>query len=150
MRVMTVTAWTLCWVAAGVGAAERPAARFSRCQKAPPGKKIALTLRADTDISDLIGWASAMTCRTIIAPEVLQNRKVRLIVPEPVTAEVAYGLFLSALHSVGLTVMPSGAALILIEASRAHESAPVYIGEDALPVDDPQGRRAKIAEGEGH
>jgi general secretion pathway protein D len=103
------------------------------CQKVPPQKKIKVTLKQETDVGELVAWASALSCKKILLPKTLQDRKVTLFAPDTMTAEQGWPLFLAALNSVGLTVLPSGDALVVSETLRAKEAAPVL---DALPHDD--------------
>ena len=103
------------------------------CQKVPPQKKIKVTLKQETDVGELVAWASALSCKKVLLPKTLQDRKVTLYAPDTMTAEQGWPLFLAALNSVGLTVLPSGDALVVSETLRAKEAAPVL---DALPHDD--------------
>src|SRR5262245_40866627 len=106
------------------------------CKKVPPGKKIKLTLKQETETSELVAWASTLTCKKILLPQALQQRKVTLFAPDVMTAEQGWPLFLAALNSVGLTVLPSGDALVVAETSRAKEVAPLRNDTEALPRDD--------------
>jgi general secretion pathway protein D len=108
----------------------------SDCHKVPPGKKIKVTFKQETDVSELVAWASALSCKTILLPKALQDRKVMVSAPDTMTADQGWPLFLAALNSVGLTVLPSGDALVVSETLRAKEAAPVRSDADALPRDD--------------
>ena len=103
------------------------------CQKVPPQKKIKVTLKQETDVGELVAWASALSCKKVLLPKTLQDRKVTLYAPDTMTAEQGWPLFLAALNSVGLTVLPSGDSLVVSETLRAKEAAPVL---DTLPADD--------------
>src|SRR5262245_25362535 len=105
----------------------------SDCQKVPAGKKIKVTLKQETDTTELVAWASALSCKKILLPKTLQDRKITLYAPDTMTADQGWPLFLAALNSVGLTVLPSGDALVVSETLRAKEAAPIV---DTPPRDD--------------
>ena len=104
------------------------------CHRLPPGKRLRLNLKPNTDLVDLIAWISAITCKQFILPGSIptQGKTRTIISPQPITAAEAYDLFLDALDSVGLTVYPSHGVLRVIEASKAKSAPiPIYIdGED--------------------
>jgi general secretion pathway protein D len=111
-------------------AAGRPGARtgldtereFNECRRVPAGKKIKLTLKPDSELADLVGWISSMTCKRFILPSNVRSQKITIISPEPVTAGEAYRLFLASLSTMGLTVESTGQFLRIIESNRAKES----------------------------
>jgi general secretion pathway protein D len=109
---------------------------FNQCRKLPPGKKVKVTLKPESELNDLIGWVSTMTCKKFIIPQNIRSQKVTIISPVPVTPEEGYRLFLSALNSIGLTVAPAGDALQVVETPRVKEDAPVYSPDEAAPSDD--------------
>jgi general secretion pathway protein D len=109
---------------------------FNQCRKLPPGKKVKVTLKPESELNDLIGWISTMTCKKFIIPQNIRSQKVTIISPVPVTPEEGYRLFLSALNSIGLTVAPAGDALQIVETPRVKEDAPVYSPDEAAPSDD--------------
>ena len=82
---------------------------FNSCHKLPPGKRIVrLNLKPDTEVMDLIGWISSITCTQFIVSVPVQGKKLTIIAPQLITPEEAYRLFFSALDSLGLTVEPTG------------------------------------------
>ena len=98
---------------AASGASEQPGANaVSRCRKLPTGKRILkLEIKPDSEVADLIGWMSTITCtpfdtggRDLKGKKVTVRTGGRLL-----TVEEAYQLFLDALGSVGLTVQPGPA-----------------------------------------
>ena len=93
---------------------------FNSCKKLPPGKRIVkLNLKPETDVIDLIGWISSITCSQFLVSIPLQGKKVTIIAPQLITPEEAYRLFLDALDSVGLTVYPTGGFLRVVETAKA-------------------------------
>src|SRR5215813_14038786 len=106
------------------------------CQKVPSGKKITVTLKPETDTNELVAWASALSCKKILLPKTLQDRKITLHAQGTMTGDQGWSLFLAALNSVGLTVLPSGDSLVVAETLRAKEAAPLRNGTEALPNDE--------------
>jgi hypothetical protein len=95
---------------------------FDSCNRLPAGKpSVKLTLKPETDVADLIGWVSTITCTPLLVPASVgvHGRRVTLIAPEVMTPDEAYHLFLAALDSVNLTVEPRGKFLTIVEARSA-------------------------------
>ena len=101
------------------------------CRKLPSGQRVVkLSLKPDTEIGDLLAWISSVTCKQFVLPGSIdaRSKKVTIIAPQPITADEAYRLFLDAMDSVGLTVVPAGNFLRVIETTKAKTSAiPVYL-----------------------
>jgi hypothetical protein len=111
---------------AGAAAPKRAAvaAGAGTCSKLPAGKRVVkLNLKPETEVADLVAWISSITCRQFLLPDVpASHAKVTIVAPLPITPREAYGLFLEALDSVGLTVYPSGPFLRIIETPKAKTS----------------------------
>ncbi len=107
--------------ASAAGIVEIPGEKeFNSCKKLPAGKRIVrLNLKPDTEVMDLIGWISSITCAQFIVAVPLQGKKLTIVSPQLITPEEAYRLFFAALDSVGLTVEPTGKFLRVIENSKA-------------------------------
>jgi hypothetical protein len=103
---------------------------FNACRKVPAGKRLVkLTLKPDTTVDDLVVWISSITCRQFVWSEAVANRnkKVTIVAPLPMTARQAFGLFLDALDSIGLTVEPSGTFWRIIETHKVRSTpVPLY------------------------
>jgi general secretion pathway protein D len=111
---------------------------FNQCKKIPPGRTIKLNLKPETEISDLIGTISSITCTPFLVSSLvsLSGKKVTVIAPEAMTAGEAYRLFYAALDSVNLTVEPSGKFLRIVDTAAAKGSKLPYYGEgQAIPND---------------
>jgi general secretion pathway protein D len=111
-------------LALALGTATSPRAAegsANTCKKLPAGKRVVkMTLKPDTEVGDLVAWISSITCRQFLVPGSIDvHKKVTIISPELITPEEAYQLFLDALDSVGLTVVPAGKFLRVIETSAA-------------------------------
>jgi general secretion pathway protein D len=94
---------------------------FNSCKKLPDKRIVKLNLKPDTELSELIGWISSITCTQFLIPGTtnIQGKKITIISPQLITPREAYRLFLSAIESVGLTVEPSDRFLRIIETNRA-------------------------------
>ncbi len=100
---------------------------FNSCRKPSDRKRqVKLTLKPDTNVDDLVVWISSITCREFVWPEAIaaRNKKVTIVAPLAMTPRQAFGLFLDALDSVGLTVEPSGKFWLIIE-TRKVKSTPL-------------------------
>lgn len=72
------------------------------------------------DLSDVVMWISALTGRNfIIADTISASKKITIISPRPVSIAEAYRAFLAALNMNGLTVVPFGSFLKIVEAEGA-------------------------------
>jgi general secretion pathway protein D len=118
--------------AAGAGVVEIPGEKeFNSCKKLPPGKRIVrLNLKPDTEVMDLIGWISSITCAQFIVSVPLTGKKITIVSPELITPEEAYRLFFSALDSLGLTVEPTGKFLRVVENAKARFTPLPIVGPD--------------------
>ena len=112
------------------GVVELPGEKeFNSCKKLPSGKRIVkLNLKPETDVIDLVGWISSITCSQFLVSVPLQGKKVTIIAPQLITPEEAYRLFFAALESVGLTVEPSGKFLRIVETARARFTTLPFVG----------------------
>src|SRR5215831_6877016 len=98
----------------GAAATAAPAETATSCRKLPPGKRIVkLSVKPDTNVADLVAWISSITCKPFILPGSIPatSKTVTIVSPQLLTPEEAYGLFLDALDSVGLTVYQTGTFL---------------------------------------
>ena len=96
----------------------------STCRRLPAGRRIVkLNLKPNTDLGDLISWISSITCKQFVLGNIpVSSKTVTIISPQLITVEEAYGLFVTALDSVGLTVYPAHGYLRVIETSKAKTS----------------------------
>ncbi|MGB8295136.1 MAG: type II secretion system secretin GspD, partial [Polyangia bacterium] len=120
------------------GVVELPGEKeFNSCKKLPAGKRIVkLNLKPETDVIDLVGWISSITCSQFLVSIPLTGKKVTIVAPQLITPEEAYRLFFAALESVGLTVEPSGKFLRIVETARARFTTLPFVGaNDRVPHD---------------
>jgi type II secretion system GspD-like secretin len=73
--------------------------------------QVVVTFKSETDVKDLIAWVIGFTCKNfLLDPRVVATgRKVSIITPSKMTAAEAYRVFLGALSTIGLTVVPPSA-----------------------------------------
>ena len=126
---------------ARTAAAEPPAALteadFNSCRKRAAGKRvIQVPLKPDTDVEHLIVWISSITCKAFVWSGAIDARRKRVTVSVPslVTPTQAFRLFLDALNSVGLTLLPSGGFFQIIETVRAKTKPIPLYGWDGHPL----------------
>lgn len=108
------------------------AASGSACSRLPEGRRIVkLNLKPETEVADLVAWISAITCKSFVVPDLpASHAKVTIVAPSLITPREAYRLFLEALDSVGLTVLPAGPFLRIIETAKVKTSPIPVVGFD--------------------
>jgi general secretion pathway protein D len=87
--------------------------------------QVVVTFKTDAEIKDLITWVMGFTCKAfLLDPRVVATgRKISILAPNPMTAADAYRVFLAALATAGLTVVPRGNTLRVVEAAAARKEA---------------------------
>ncbi len=99
------------------------------CNRRDGSVPIAVTFKPETELRDLVTWVMGFTCKNFtFDPRIVSTgRKVTVIVPNKMTAVEAYRVFLGALATVGLTVVPDGNMMLVVEAATAKRaSVPLY------------------------
>src|SRR5690554_2902772 len=100
-----------------------------------PNARVTFNLE-DADLPDLVRLISNMTGRRFILPGKARNIKASVFAPTQVTAREAYEAFLSILEVNGMTVVPSGRYLKIIDTAGA-ETQPLPVSSDGIvPVSD--------------
>jgi general secretion pathway protein D len=90
---------------------------------------VAVTLKPETEVKELVTWVMGFTCRNfILDPRIVSTgKKVTVIAPNKMSPAEAYQMFLVALSTVGLTVVAKGTAMRIVEAASAkREALPIY------------------------
>ncbi len=106
------------------------------------GKKIgpvAVTFKPETELKDLVAWVMGFTCKNfILDPRIVSTgKKVTVIAPLKMSQQEAYRVFLVALSTMGLTVVPKGNVLRIVESATAKsETVPIY--KKGIPADEDQ------------
>ena len=124
------------------GAAGAPATgeddKLYNCKQIKTGQ-VVVSFKPETELKDLITWVMGFTCKNFIfEPRIVSTgKKVTLIAPNKMTPTEAYRLFLVALSTMGLTVVPKGTALRIVESAIAKsETVPIY--KRGVPSDEDQ------------
>ena len=93
--------------------------------------QVAVTFKPETELKDLITWVMGFTCKNFIMdPRIVSTgKKVTVIAPNKMSATEAYRVFLVALSTMGLTVVPKGNIMRIVESATAKsETVPIYKG----------------------
>ena len=91
--------------------------------------EVAVTFKPETEVAELVTWVMGFTCKNFVLDPrvVLTNRKVTIIAPGKLSASDAYRVFLTALATVNLTVVPKGKVVRIVEAPTARrDTVPLY------------------------
>jgi general secretion pathway protein D len=94
----------------------------------PLGHRVKFNLQ-DADLYELVNHIAGMTGkRFILGPKVAARPvKVTVVAPTPVTLAEAYEAFLSILHANGMTVVPHGRFLKIVDAQGiVSDATPIY------------------------
>ena len=100
---------------------------------------VSVTFKPETELKDLITWVMGFTCKNfILDPRIVSTgKKVTVIAPLKMSQRDAYRVFLVALSTMGLTVIPKGNVLRVVESATAKsETVPIY--RKGSPEDDDQ------------
>lgn len=102
----------------------------------PPGTKFKFNLE-DTDLPALVKAVSQITGRRFIYGNKLHQLKVTVFSPDEVSAGEAYAAFLAILNSNGMTVIPHGGFLEIVESQNAsHQPTPIFGTAAPVPAED--------------
>ncbi len=111
------------------GTTEQPAAAddaLYSCKKRTG--QVAVTFKPETELKDLITWVMGFTCKNfMLDPRIVSTgKKVTVIAPNKMSAQEAYNVFLAALSTMGLTVVPKGNVMRIVESATARsETVPI-------------------------
>ncbi len=102
----------------------------------PPGTRITFNLE-DAGLTELVRLISQITGRRFILPSKTREIKATVFAPTQVTAAEAYQAFLSILEINGLSIVPAGRYLKIVETAGI-EKQPLrtYVPGEATPADD--------------
>src|SRR5258706_11628010 len=80
---------------------------------------VAVTFKPETELKDLITWVMGFTCKNfILDPRIVSTgKKVTVIAPLKMSQTDAYRVFLVSLSTMGLTVVPKGNVLRIVESA---------------------------------
>lgn len=105
-------------------------------QAMSPRTRVTFNLE-EAELPDLVRLISNMTGRRFILPTKLRAVKATVFAPTKVTVAEAYQAFLSVLEVNGLTVVPAGRYLKIVEAKELERETIPLLGEDrTVPASD--------------
>jgi general secretion pathway protein D len=101
--------------------------------------QVAVTFKPETELKDLITWVMGFTCKNfMLDPRIVSTgKKVTVIAPNKMSAQEAYNLFLAALSTMQLTVVPKGNVLRIVESATA-KSETIPIQKKGVPANSDQ------------
>lgn len=102
----------------------------------PGGHMVKFNLE-DADLAELVNHISGLTGRRFIYGAKVRQIKVTVVSPSPVTLNEAYEAFLSILEANGMTVVPHGRFLKIVDASGiVSRDTPIYSRGAPIPESD--------------
>ncbi|HEY6562420.1 MAG TPA: secretin N-terminal domain-containing protein, partial [Polyangiaceae bacterium] len=102
----------------------------------PAGHLVKFNLQ-DADLAELVNHISGLTGRRFIYGPKVRQIKATVVSPQPVTLAEAYQAFLSILEQNGMTVVPHGRFLKIVDSGGiATLPTPVYSRGAPIPEDD--------------
>jgi general secretion pathway protein D len=102
----------------------------------PAGHLVKFNLQ-DADLAELVNHISGLTGRRFIYGAKVRQIKATVVSPEPVTLEEAYQAFLSILEANGMTVVPHGRFLKIVDsAGVVGQATPIYARGEPVPDAD--------------
>jgi general secretion pathway protein D len=100
----------------------------------PGGHRIKFNLE-DADLAELVNHISSLTGKRFIYGSKVRKVSITVVSPTPVTLAEAYEAFLSVLQANGLTVVPQGEFLKIVDSAGVVQSLPPLYPR-AAPVPD--------------
>ncbi len=102
----------------------------------PPGFRVKFNLQ-DADLAELVNHISGMTGKRFIYGSKVRNIKATVVSPTPVSLAEAYQAFLSILEANGMTVVPHGRFLKIVDSGGiVSQDTPVYSRGAPVPDED--------------
>jgi general secretion pathway protein D len=105
----------------------------------PRAAEVEITFKPEVELKELLTWVVGFTCKKfVLDPRIVSTgKKVTLIAPGKQTPAQAYDMFTTALAAMGLTVVPKGKLLHIVDAASSRSMTPP-IFRDRLPEDSEQ------------
>jgi general secretion pathway protein D len=101
-----------------------------------PNYRVAFSLE-DADLAEVVRVIGQLTGKRFIFGGKVKNIKATVYSPQKVTVAEAYQAFLSILETNGLTVVPHGRFLKIIETNQvANQGTPIYGATQGSPAED--------------
>jgi general secretion pathway protein D len=101
--------------------------------------QVAVTFKPETELKDLITWVMGFTCKNfMLDPRIVSTgKKVTVIAPNKMSAQEAYNVFLAALSTMGLTIVPKGNMYRIVDSATA-KSETIPIQKKGVPANQDQ------------
>jgi general secretion pathway protein D len=100
----------------------------------PGGHRVKFNLE-DADLAELVNHISGLTGKRFIYGQKVRQVKVTVVSPTEVTLDEAYEAFLAILQANGMTVVPQGRFLKIIDSANVvMDSTPVYSRGSPVPA----------------
>ena len=116
---------------------ERIATAVDTPYKPKPGGHLVKFNLTEADLSELVNWISGLTGKRFIYGAKLHKVKATVVSPTPVTLAEAYEAFLAILEANGMTVIPHGPFLKIVDTGKVQtEGTPIYGRGTPLPNTD--------------
>ena len=101
-----------------------------------PNYRVAFSLE-DADLAEIVRVIGQLTGKRFIFGGKLRNIKATVYSPQKITVAEAYQAFLSILETNGLTVIPHGRFLKIVETGGiATQATPTYVAGQGAPAED--------------
>ncbi len=101
-----------------------------------PNYKVSFSLE-DADLAEIVRVIGQLTGKRFIFGGKVKNVKATVYSPQKVTVAEAYAAFLSILETNGLTVVPHGRFLKIVETNQiATQTTPMYTSTQGAPAED--------------
>jgi type II secretory pathway component GspD/PulD (secretin) len=105
--------------------------------RAKPGGHLVKFNLQDADLAELVNHISGLTGKRFIYGAKVRQVKATVVSPGPVTLEEAYQAFLSILEANGMTVVPHGRFLKIVDSGGVVGAAtPLYARGEPVPDSD--------------
>jgi general secretion pathway protein D len=105
--------------------------------KPKPGGSLVKFNLQDADLAELVNHVSGITGKRFIYGQKVRQIKVTVVSPTAVTIDEAYEAFLSILQANGMTVVPHGRFLKIVDTGAVvNETTPIYDRGEPVPDTD--------------
>ncbi|MEJ7601170.1 MAG: type II secretion system secretin GspD [Kofleriaceae bacterium] len=91
--------------------------------------QVTYSFKPEIELKDLLTWVMTFACKNyVLDPRIVSTgKKVTIMAPLRMSPAEAYNMFLVALSTMGLTVVPKGNLLRIVESTTAKsETVPIY------------------------
>ncbi|HEX5058752.1 MAG TPA: type II secretion system secretin GspD [Kofleriaceae bacterium] len=102
----------------------------------PRDAAVEITFKPEIELKELLSWAVGFTCKKFVFdPRIVSTgRKVTLVAPGKQTPAQAYDMFTTALGTLGLTVVPKGRLLEIVESAVGKTKTPPIYAPNQVPT----------------